>query len=135
MLQQLADMSATEGLAVTDYWLGLNDKQLKSLNTKWEYYGEMSDKVANATYANQLEEAESELDKQRNSLMDDILGSVQTGFADLQQEFAGIVDYAAEIGTTVNINGIQYQSFGDLVTAVSTELGAQVNRKRASYAV
>jgi hypothetical protein len=128
MLNQLTSMSATEGLAVTEYWQSLSDSQLKALDLKWNRYQDLTGKVSASLYSDELEEAETKLDTERNTMLGEIKEAVNTGFSDLLNATGGEM-------VTVNVNGIQYQSMGDLASAVAKELGAQTNRKAAGYAV
>lgn len=128
MLNQLTSMSATEGLAVTEYWQSLSDSQLKALDLKWNRYQDLTGKVSASLYSDELEEAETKLDTERNTMLGEIKEAVNTGFSDLLNATGGEM-------VTVNVNGIQYQSMGDLASAVARELGAQTNRKAAGYAV
>jgi phage-related protein len=130
LLKSLADMSAEEGLAVTEYYKGLSDEQLKSLSQKWDYKQMLSDKVSNAVYGDELEAAETKLDEERNTLLSTLLTDINKGFSDLVNAYGGQIP-----NVNVNVNGIQYQSMGDLASAVAKELGAQTNRKAAGYAV
>lgn len=128
MLNQLTSMSATEGLAVTEYWQSLSDNQLKALDLKWNRYQDLTGKVSASLYSDELEEAETKLDTERNTMLGEIKEAVNTGFSDLLNATGGEM-------VTVNVNGIQYQSMTDLVNAVAKEMGAMTNRKAAGYAV
>lgn len=129
MLNQLTTMSSEEGAAVAEYWQSLSEGQLNTLNAKWQKYEKTGQQVSEALYTDELQEAEKQLDGERNTLLTQIKESVDKNLESLLKAISDLGE------TTININGIQYQNIDDLTSAISKELGFNTSRKGAGYAV
>lgn len=131
MLNQLTGMSASEGKAVTDYWLSLSSGQLNTLNTQWEQYEAAGQRVSESLYADELAAQGVELDETRNTLLGDIKDTVTDVGDNMMQALKDVTQKE----TIININGIQYQNLSELTSAISTQLGFNASRRSAGYAV
>jgi len=131
MLNQLTGMSASEGKAVTDYWLSLSEGQLNTLNTRWNEYEAAGQRVSETLYSDELQAQGVELDETRNTLLGDIKETVTSVGSDMIQAFRE----TTQKETIININGIQYQNLSELTSAISTQLGFNASRRSAGYAV
>lgn len=131
MLNQLTGMSASEGKAVTDYWLSLSEGQLNTLNTRWNEYEAAGQRVSETLYSDELQAQGVELDETRNTILGDIKETVTSVGSDMIQAFRE----TTQKETIININGIQYQNLSELTSAISTQLGFNASRRSAGYAV
>lgn len=131
MLNQLTGMSASEGKAVTDYWLSLSEGQLNTLNTRWNEYEAAGQRVSETLYSDELQAQGVELDETRNTILGDIKETVTSVGSDMIQAFKE----TTQKETIININGIQYQNLSELTSAISTQLGFNASRRSAGYAV
>lgn len=131
MLNQLTGMSASEGKAVTDYWLSLSEGQLNTLNTRWNEYEAAGQRVSETLYSDELQAQGVELDETRNTILGDIKETVTNVGSDMIQAFRE----TTQKETIININGIQYQNLSELTSAISTQLGFNASRRSAGYAV
>lgn len=131
MLNQLTGMSASEGKAVTDYWLSLSEGQLNTLNTRWNEYEAAGQRVSETLYSDELQAQGVELDETRNTILGDIKETVTSVGSDMIQAFRE----TTQKETIININGIQYQNLSELAGAISSQLQINTSRRSAGYAV
>lgn len=131
MLNQLTGMSASEGKAVTDYWLSLSEGQLNTLNTRWNEYEAAGQRVSETLYSDELQAQGVELDETRNTILGDIKETVTSVGSDMIQAFRE----TTQKETIININGIQYQNLSELAVAISSQLQINTLRRSAGYAV
>lgn len=162
MLDQLTEMSQDEAAAVADYWASLSDTELSNLESNWKEVNRISEKISELLYDDESAELEKKYQDKGKALADSLKNGFDSEITENggllstlstsdyitpsasatsnntgngQNAAQGIVGGSTGVsGITININGIQYQSFDDLAKAISEELQSMTNRKAVSYA-